>query len=71
MFTKVMFIVRILFKMKHIGPEIKEAIAAVKAVKIDGVNDRAEIEKAFTECMDVVDILVPGMKKVADAMRKK
>jgi len=71
MWTKLIFIGRILFKMKKIGPEIKEAIEAVKAVDLDGVNDRAEVEKAFMECMDVIDILVPGMKKVADVMREK
>lgn len=70
MWTKLIFIIRILFKLKHIGPEVKEAIAAIKAVEIDGVNDRKELEKAFSECLDVAEILIPGIKQVAGALKK-
>jgi len=66
--TGIKFLVKV--PWRKISKEGKEAIETVKAVKIDGVNDRAEIEKAFKEVLDVADLIFPNIKNVYNLLHK-
>lgn len=65
--------IRFLIKVpwRKIGKEGQEAIAAIKAIKLDGHEDRAEIEKAFKEVVDVVDIIIPNFRMIYEMIAKK
>jgi len=68
-FIGIKFLIKV--PWRKIGKEGQEAIAAIKAVKFDGHEDRAEIEKAFKEVIDVVDIIIPNFKIVYEMIAKK
>ena len=68
-FVGIKFLIKV--PWRKISKEGSEAVAAVKAVKIDGVNDRQEIVNALEQCIDVVDLVFPNFKAVYELVHKK
>ncbi|MDD5061482.1 MAG: hypothetical protein PHC43_00845 [Candidatus Marinimicrobia bacterium] len=73
MWTKILFFVKLIAGIQwwKIGKETKEAIAAIKAIKLDGQTDRAEIETAVKEFLDLVEVVFPNAKIIIDHLRGK
>ncbi|GEM_PF-5863932 len=69
-FKSIWLVLTVAFKRRAIAKEIKEVVAVVEEAQEDKKWEKAEVLRVLTELLDVIYIVIPGVKEIRDALNE-